>query len=64
MGYRVTAAGQLIIETDSAAEAASEAQAVVTDGIHEIMVTDAEGQTYSLDEFAAALDGGKWTDDA
>ena len=64
MGFRVTASGVLIVETDSAVEAASEAQASITDGQQSVLITDAEGQTYALDEFAAALDGGKWTDDS
>jgi hypothetical protein len=64
MGFRVTASGVLIAETDTATEAASEAQATVTNGQQSILITDAEGQTYAMEEFAAALDGGKWTDDA
>jgi len=63
MGFRVTASGVLVVETDIAAEAASEAQASVTNGLQGVLITDAEGETYGLDEFAAALDGGKWTDD-
>jgi hypothetical protein len=63
MGFRVSATGKLAAEMDTAAQAASEAQAWVTDGFEDVVITDGQGQTYALDEFAASLDGGKWTEE-
>jgi hypothetical protein len=63
MGYRVSASGVLAVEMDTAAQAASEAQAWVTNGFEDVLITDGEGQTYGLDEFTASLDGGKWTEE-
>jgi hypothetical protein len=62
MGYRVTVSGVLVAETDTAEQAASEAQASVTNGQQSVLIADAAGQTYELDEFSAALDGGRWSE--
>ena len=63
MGFRVSASGKLAVEMDTATEAASEAQARVTKGFDDVLITDGQGQTYGLEEFSAGLDGGKWTEE-